>query len=412
MFLTVIGRAQSLAAPQAARWGLELPKPTVGNVMAGVGALSAAYLACKAGSAAASKARILGSWIASKWRKPLALRPASTSPRCGESVLPESAVPGSEERSMTFPKGQVIVGFQQGGSFHVVGCAVRIDQWLVVPDHVKSAVSGDIKLELLTADRKRRLVLTDAEMDSFVIVDTDILACQLSEARFSEAGLGKPSICPTLSETVGGYVAVVGAYGKGTTGTLRHSTLFGKVVYSGSTFKGYSGAAYMLGSQLAGVHLHGGTVNAGYSSSYLLAMLKHMFKIKDEDTAEWLDSVKRAGATVEVDPEWRDLDECRVRVNGRYHILPQGEMARAYGLDWRKGAAKKTWRTPQYEDPESATGSGEATSSLSGASASSVVSAPSLLDNLSALTPTEWKRLNVAMQVEGARRKLIVPDIK
>lgn len=368
---------------------LRLRRPTLTEALAGAGALCAAYCGYKLGQGAYARISVSVNRVRAWWRGPLRLRPAIASPRCGETVSPESAVPGSEERSMTPPKGQCVVGFRVDGTFHVVGCAVRLDEWLVMPDHVKSAVGSANKIELLSHDRKRSITLTAAEVESIEILDTDCCELRLAEARFSELGLGKPSVAPCLSEDVGGYCSIVGAYGQGTTGTLRHSILFGKVNYSGTTCKGYSGAAYMLGTQLAGIHLHGGTVNSGYSSSYLLAMLKHKYRIKDEDSADWLEGQKKSGARVEVDPEWRDLDECRVRVNGRYHILGSDVMSRVYGNDWRRMGSKKEKRQ-FHVDPESA---GEAKPVSSGASSTEATLAPLVDADLTAYTNVELERL-------------------
>lgn len=404
MFNALENSVRSAAKPvgllQGVVGALPLRKPTLAECLAGAGALSAGYVTFRVGCSLAVVVKAKVNRLRVWWRGPLRLRPADGAATCGESVIPESAIPGSEERAMTFPKGQCLAGFRVNGSFHVAGCAVRMDEWLVIPDHVKSAV-GQQPIELLTFDQKRSIVLTPGEMEELNILDTDLLEVRLGPARFSELGLAKVNVAPCLSEDHGGYVSIVGAFGRGTTGTLRHSLLFGKVNYSSSTFKGYSGAAYMLGSQIVGIHLHGGSSNSGYSASYVLAMLKHRYKIKDEDSTDWLQGQKEAGARVEVDPEWRDLDEARVRVNGRYHIVQTDTMARVYGKTWRGGLSNKKAFRVGFVDPESAILSGEAPKTASGASSSAVTSAPSA--DASGIPLTEHELATLI----GASRKLL-----
>ncbi|APG75635.1 hypothetical protein [Hubei sobemo-like virus 43] len=389
-FMFALARKQLPTAPPNPGWGIGLARPTLreGLVLVGGVAATAAsgYAVYSVGCWTMSACRRLRSW----WAKPLKLRPAPSGPVVGECV-PESAVPGSEERPMTPPKGQALVGFSDGSSFMVVGCAVRMEDWLVMPDHVKSAL-GDRRLEIRSMDHKRVVTLHNAEVEAMQLVDTDLLAVQLSPARFSEIGLAKVTVGPNLAEKFGAFSAIVGAFGKGTTGTVKHAQLFGKITYTGSTFKGYSGAAYMAGTQLVGIHLHGGTVNAGYSASYVLAMLKHMFRIKDEGSDEWLEGMRRQGAEVVVDQDWRDMDECRIRVAGRYHIIGVDTMSRVYGADWRR-SGKRNLKTDRFVDLESCVLPGESSETLSGGSRVSVPSNPSLAELANQLTLHELEKL-------------------
>lgn len=250
-------------------------------------------------------------------------------------------------------------------------------------------------------DQTRVSVLTSSEVESLDIVDTDLLAARLNPARFADLGMRKIPVASCLSEVVGAYCAIVGAFGKGTTGTVRHSQLFGKINYSGTTCKGYSGAAYMLGKQLIGVHLHGGSVNSGYSASYVLSVLQHNAKIKPEDSIEWLESLKNSGIHVTEDPEWQDLDESRIRVNGRYHIVERSNLQRVYGL---AKAGKKA--QPEYVDQECASCSGEASVTPCGASSVVEVSRPSIVEAAEAMTLAELESLRALL----ARRAKKIRD--
>lgn len=359
-------------------------KPTATEALAVVGGVAAVYggviLARKA-VRTLDQVRIRAvDW----WRGPLQLYPAPNDRGVGQSGLkPESPRAGSEEFAMTPPKCQGLVGFEKNGKFLVAGCCVRIGDWLLVPDHVRSAVNG-VPIEIRSMDQSRHVKLTPDEMESLEIIDTDMCFVRLSGPRFAQMGLRSASVAQHLPEKLGAHCSIVGGFGKGTLGTVTHSMLFGKVNYSGSTWNGYSGAAYMLGNSLIGLHLHGGSVNTGFSSSYLLALLKHVEKIETEDSTAWLEYQRDSGAVVVVDPAWRDVDEMRVRISGRYHILDRGLFNKTFGTKHHK---------VHYSDMETAIPSGEASKDLSGASGSVIVSRPSTEQDSLALTRSEKRQL-------------------
>lgn len=311
--------------------------------------------------------------------------------------LPESARPGSEERAMSAPKCQALVGYMQDGMFCVVGNAMRIEDWLVIPDHVKCARNED--LELRSFDQKHRLELGEDLLASAEVVDTDILAMELTQAQWSRIGLARARMLPALPKR-GAYVSVVGAFGKGTTGTLSHHEVFGRVRYTGSTYQGYSGGAYMAGDRIVGVHTHGGSFNGGYSASYLLSILKYNRKVRFaggdkvqfEDSDDWFRDQYESGAEMEYDAKWQDLDEVRIRVNGRYHIVARDTVARVIGSKWQR-RIKGGGYSGGYDDRDFEAFSGEAKANLSGASGSSMYRAPLVLVDPAAASWRDWKNL-------------------
>lgn len=345
--------------------GVSFRKPTLVEGLAVAGGVTAAYAGFRLGVRAYQKSLQVCDRVRSWWNGPLRLLPAPREKSIGASgVKPESPVAGSEEFSMTTPKCQALVGYQKGGNFMVAGNCIRIDDWLLIPDHVLSAVNG-APIEIRSFDQKRVVKLTSDELSELQILDTDMLFVRLSGSRFADMGLSQARVATNLPERVGAHCSVVGCYGEGTLGTVTHSVLFGKVNYSGSTFKGYSGAAYMQGAQLVGIHLHGGTYNTGYSASYLLSVLKYLAKIVPEDTAEFLETMRDAGAIVVEDPTWRDIDDTRVRINGRYHIVGRAEYRRVYGERKNKFVGYVDNEAALISEP-----SGEEKENLCGASSS------------------------------------------
>lgn len=145
-----------------------------------------------------------------------------------------------------------------------------------------------------------------------------------------------------------------------------------------------------------GIHLHGGHVNSGYSASFIYSMLLHNAKMKAEDSEEWLTSLKQHGLQIVEDPEWQDLDESRIRVNGRYHIVDRQTLNKVYGF------SKTAARQRQFEDPECVSPSGEAKPTSSGALSVAAVLSPSIEGELQHLTVHELRSLEKLLQ---ARRK-------
>nr|UGO57170.1 MAG: hypothetical protein 1 [Riboviria sp.] len=223
--------------------------------------------------------------------------------------------------------------------------------------------------------------LTRDNVDKMETIDTDLVAFEPDARLFSALGMTKPTFLQTLPEGRGAFCQIVGCLSRGTTGYVRHSPVFGHVEYTGTTKKGYSGAGYTVGKNLVGIHTHGGTVNGGYDITFVWAMLKYFREKKpealDSDTAKWLETQKKNKARFVVDSQWQDLDEVRIRVNGRYHIVARDAMVDAYGPDWSTAAEVVR---PGYRDLEAADPSGEANRDSFGASSSADMSAP--LDGL------------------------------
>lgn len=327
--------------------------------------------------------------------------------------LPESARPGSEERGMSPPKCQALVGYMHDGRFVVVGNAIRIEDWLVIPDHVKCARNGP--LELRTFDQKHRFELPEETWDSAEFVDTDLLAVELTQTQWSRAGISRSRLLPSLPETRGCYVSVVGAFAKGTTGTLTHHEVFGRVRYTGSTYQGYSGAAYMAGDLVVGVHTHGGTFNGGFSASYILANLKYARKVRFadgaaiafEDSEDWFRQQYEAGADMEYDAKWHDLDEVRVRINGRYHIMQRDCVSKVLGSKWQKkmkGGYKGSYN--DYDDDYYYENqAGEVKTNPFGASGSLNGKAPSALVDPATTTKSEFSRLRKQLSTAAKQSK-------
>lgn len=262
--------------------------------------------------------------------------------RCGMEPVKQAGCPGdakstleslrvgSIEQKMTAPGCQATVGFMESGVFTMIGAAIRISDWLVMPAHVYASAGDDP----VVYGKQSWISLKGHEYEE---LDTDLIAIKLSGREWSTVGVSIAVIAHSLG-LKGTFVSITGVKGTGTTGTLRHDKgVFGRVVYTGSTVPGYSGAPYMAGRQLVGLHTNGGAINGGYSASYLLSMLNWIDKKKDEDSEDWLSDPKN-GSEIQVDETWGDLDTIRLFRGGRYHIVERKSMVAAFGKDWRRSA--------------------------------------------------------------------------
>lgn len=262
-------------------------------------------------------------------------------------TLLESRRSGSEESDFTTPRCQARVGFYRDGQFVVVGSCIRMaDNILVGPDHV---LGGDG--DKFVYGSQSVVSLKDKER---IAVATDLVAIRMTDRELSTIGVSEAKIGPIPEN--GCYAQIVGPVSRGTTGNLRHdSTVFGRVVYGGTTIAGYSGSAYTDGSRVLGIHQRGGQVNGGFSASYAWMLVKKALNMRDESTSEYVENLYKSGKKF----KWNrtgDPDEVQLLVDGYYHTIPVASMVEAWGTDWEETANKRSTgsnRTRGYEDYES-----------------------------------------------------------
>lgn len=246
-------------------------------------------------------------------------------------IISESLREQSSERSTVMPKIQVKVGTVKDGVFVVYGSAVRIWDAVVMPAHVLSAAKddeGDVWL-------KGSQGCMRFNVKGFVDIETDLVAKILALEDFSRIGMAQVNLYECIPAT-GEFVSICGVRGEGTVGKLMHDqTAFGKVTYSGTTMPGYSGAPYMKGSAVVGIHCWGGKVNGGYSASFVKVLIQRMMKQSCESSEDWLmdkfnkKSVRKADIRFEP-----GNDEAWIRYNGQYHIVSGDVFRKAKGFDY------------------------------------------------------------------------------
>lgn len=275
----------------------------------------------------------------------------------------ESLRAGSMELKTNRPKCQILVGNIENGNFVIYGSAVRIWNSVVVPTHVVDSADLDGKLWMKGA--QGCLSLTTAD---FYRLDTDISGIDLTDNQLSQIGAPQANLYETISDK-GEFVSVAGVQGMGTVGNLRHdSTAFGKVCYLSTTMPGYSGAPYMKGDRVAGIHGWGGATNGGYSASYIKARLDGHHKRRLESSEDFLMKIFKSKTFRSGDINMLHGDEVYVRYNGQYHLVDGDTFRKARGLEYIDG----TYDDAESMEPESLRHSGESNSlTMPGASGNS-----------------------------------------
>lgn len=192
---------------------------------------------------------------------------------------PESKVEGSEESPRLEPKSQMRIAYaSKTGTIEVVGCGIRVQfggrDYVMTASH--NVATGE-PIYLVGKGSSIEL-LKEPEV---INCGYDIALIQLPNGVASKLGLSIANFCSLGTGDL--YVDVVGANGCGTTGKLNPlPKSVGMLQYSGTTFGGYSGAAYFNGNSVYGIHTTGGRANMGVAAMFLQHAAKIALAMTDE----------------------------------------------------------------------------------------------------------------------------------
>lgn len=308
-----------------------------------------------------------------------------------DAYVPESLVDGSPLLPMAMPDCQAAVGYMDGTIFRAFGCCIRIqpsveNNYIIVPTHVwemgsdvacvgrGSATVTIDKLNIGTSNRRARA--------SFILA-TDISAIEISTDEASRMGIKVARVLSRIP--TGGVIAsLVGATGSGSLGKITNDPAsFGVVIYTGSSTGGFSGAAYMVGGFAAAIHFSGGRRNLGYSMRCALVTLQSYARVRPESSEDFLvKNIRERKKSLWIDETWGHSDECRIQLDGEYHIVTRTILSDVLGRD----KELRGWVT--YEaDPSGVVVSGnETAAALSGGSAASTQLTQDRLSKVQALT--------------------------
>lgn len=190
----------------------------------------------------------------------------------------EALINGSEFTKAEIPRFQIEVyrGNLYGTTF--IGYAIRVAEGTIaMPLHVYRQAIPDLFIgkDGLYFDITKAPML---ESDSV----TDLCYLTVQPQIFAQM---KATIAKFPRDLVEGFVSVIGRSGA-SQGTLEKAASKGILVYGGSTKPGYSGAAYLIGSQTYGMHIgHSSGSNVGISHvviQYDLQKFKHHIVVNKE----------------------------------------------------------------------------------------------------------------------------------
>lgn len=253
---------------------------------------------------------------------------------------------GSEEQEMTPPKCQCRVGYMFDGDFIAIGCAVRFfNGMLVGPDHVLA----DSNTEKFARGRQSQVSLKGKDR---IPLYTDLVAIKLTEKELSTIGVTECHLGPVPLN--GTLTQIVGVENLGTVGRISTDiTTFGRLIYEGTTMKGYSGSAYTVGGAVVGIHLMGGAINSGVASKYVWCLMSRVLNVRTEDTADFLETLYEQGEVF----TWEnggDPDYYSLHIRGEYHNVTRAALERVVGRDrvLSEGRASTRFRRQGYDDAD------------------------------------------------------------
>lgn len=268
--------------------------------------------------------------------------------QAGASVIFESKRAGSDEFPLTTPKSQALVGYFEGKEFKAIGSCVRMEGGILVgPDHVLSD-GPDGSPEKFVKGTQSHVSIRNKHRE---MLDTDLCCISMTDKEFSIIGISVLKLDSVSAK--GDFVAIVGPVGKGTTGVLKNDLRnFGRVIYEGTTVHGYSGAPYVKGPFVLGIHQRGGTVNGGFSAHYVWMLVKGYLKIRDEaiyGTPKFLREQFEHGKTIRWQNSY-DPDYVQIYCDGKYSQVQRSSMFEAFGNEWEQDNEYSRKYSREYHD--------------------------------------------------------------
>lgn len=209
------------------------------------------------------------------------------------------------------------------------GSGFRVDDWIVVPEHV-------IMGRVVYISHKGKVV-DRVDPKHWKEIATDVVAVSVNDyTKFRQ--VAKSKIRPAVGRpyvTVQCYKPAMNA-ALGTVRPVKDGS-FGQVEFTGSTVPGFSGGCYEEVGTVYGMHLGGGAINYGVSASFLLMRLQRLAVAKPEHSS--LAAIKQAFMNLKDKDDWSlahtgSPGEYELRVGDSYHWLDQDQLNEVYADEW------------------------------------------------------------------------------
>lgn len=227
-----------------------------------------------------------------------------------DSFIPEKAMPGSKMVAAPSPPFQCAVYGIVDGVKYRAGQAFRVGGRIFTAGHV---VEGYMRLALVSGAGDA-FELSVADFSSW---EGDVATADYTNEMHAVLGLGAAKFSQGSVLEGSGAFASCHAFGVTSMGFLSDHPSFGFVQYSGSTAKGFSGAPYINGQTVYGMHLGGASENIGYESAYLSMLIRR----GAESSEDFLLSQVRRFKKAKFQRSPYNPDEYRLIVGGRYYLV-------------------------------------------------------------------------------------------
>lgn len=271
--------------------------------------------------------------------------------------LPESVREGSE--FITAPPPRYVLGLylERLDANHkemreYIGTAWRYGDFIVTAAHVfhslaRVRISRDweSREQLFARTYDGDFVVLPADEGDWVELHTDIVAWQIPSghsirSKVSSARIGAVS---AKAHYVQAWAGFDGAnMSMGLLETVKEA--FGLLKYTGSTRAGFSGAPYVAGPHVLGMHGGGGRMNYGYPAEFIKALLLRIKKPEDSTLAAIAKALSATTRRAEV--VWQKVtpDEYQLQVGGQYFMVDEEE--------WMDLLREERYERFFYEDEE------------------------------------------------------------
>lgn len=243
---------------------------------------------------------------------------------------PEKVRPASVLMAAERPSYQAMIYGDLNGVWVRSGQAFKVRHQLITAHHV---VESYRRLRIVTPYGE-----VDMASDRFRWVEGDVAFCMLSPQenqtlKLSEAKLANHEFAPNS-----GLIVKATGFDQSSYGFLKDHPAFGFVEYAGSTVPGFSGAPYVIGPKVYGMHLGGGVENLGLNGAYLdMLVRKH-----DEASEDFLFQQIEKYVKYDYEQSPYDPDEYRLRIGGRYYLVEtetlhklEGKLKPSQGVSYR-----------------------------------------------------------------------------
>ncbi|APG75776.1 hypothetical protein 1 [Hubei sobemo-like virus 35] len=185
-----------------------------------------------------------------------------------------------------------------------LGYGIRVENCLVVPRHVLLAGKWPTNKLIISVPLRPSMVLEGRMEESQKF---DLAYFFLGEAQWAALGAKKATL---TASSLQGRASCAGYAGL-SRGDLKKTNSVGQYSYGGSTKAGYSGAAYVMQGQVAGIHIGVDCeVNVGLSSRLIAKELEYLTvtEARRNHGVSGLAAYDTPVQLVETHDNWQDLD--------------------------------------------------------------------------------------------------------